>query len=134
MSKYFFSFSLLKQGRRLEDVLLDLAGRFTNDTDVRRLGSSLKIPSHTVESTLTNNRHDICSAAYVVLKEWEKGQQYPTVALKNLTHALKPVGFCKLLYDVMDSSDDDAQKLPSKRKTGYKLFPLVTLISFFTFS
>ena len=57
------------------DMLLRLAHRFTNESDVRRLGSSLRIPRCTVESTLTNNRHDICSAAYVVLDYWEKGRR-----------------------------------------------------------
>ena len=65
------------------DMLLRLAHRFTNESDVRRLGSSLRIPRCTVESTLTNNRHDICSAAYVVLDYWEKGQEDSTVAFET---------------------------------------------------
>ena len=109
-------------------MLLRLAYRFTNEYDVRRLGFALSVPSHTVESTLTNNPRDICSAAYKVLLEWEKGQQFPTVACELLRNALKECNLHKLVYEVLDSSGGMAEKFQSKRKTGYKVFPF-TLFS-----
>ena len=95
-----------------------MADRFTNERDVRRLGSSLSIPRHTVESILTNNKNDIWSAAYKVLQEWEKGQPYPTEVLESLRHALNTIGFCNLVCELLEPSDSDAQK----RKTSCKVF------------
>ena len=74
----------------LSDVhVLQLSQRLTNQIDLRTLGyRGLKVEPHEIELAINNKPNDIQSAAYEILKIWQKQQSNEKEAYSNLVAAL----------------------------------------------
>ena len=73
-----------------EEHLLDLSRLIATIRDLRTLGiEGLELPESIINSALTNNPRDIRDAAHSVLSEWQKRQENPVVAFRNLVTALR---------------------------------------------
>ena len=70
--------------------LVKLSHWITTETELRRLSiEGLKIPESNIQSALTNNRGNICAAAYRVLSTWQKKYEDESVAFRDLVAALE---------------------------------------------
>ena len=78
-----------EEQRELTDQdVLKVSRRLHQKSELRKLALQLGHDSSTIETSLTNNRHDCHEAAYDVLSEWRMTQEDDFIAYRNLCFAL----------------------------------------------
>ena len=87
----------------MDSVVLELSKRITDFTELRTLASrGLQLPSHKVESAITNSSNNIQNAAYTVLQTWLKQQANGDVAYHSLVEALNRCNMIQLTSQLME--------------------------------